>query len=73
MGIELLRDARELKSFDSIREFMKKVIRQADYTFSIVTGTYLKSFNCLFEMITTMQDPYWRSRVFPIVLPGTHS
>ena len=71
LGIELLRDARELKSFDSIREFMKKVIRQADYTFSVITGPYLKSFNCLFEIITTMQDPYWRSLVFPLVLPGT--
>jgi hypothetical protein len=50
---------------------MKKVIRQADYTFSIVSTSYLKSFNCLFEVITTMEDPYWRSRMFPIVLPNT--
>ena len=72
MGIELLRDARELRNFESIREFMKKVIREADYTFSIITDPYLKSFNCLFEIITTMKDPNWKLRVFPVVLVGTN-
>lgn len=70
MGLTLLRDARELRSLESIREFMRKVIRQADYTISVVTSAYLKSFNCIFEVITTMQDPYWQSRLFPIVLGG---
>jgi hypothetical protein len=50
---------------------MKKVIRQADYTFSIVSSSYLKSFNCLFEVATSMEDPYWRSRMLPILLPNT--
>ena len=71
MGMQPLRDVRELRSFASIKEFMKKVIREADYTFMVITSPYLKSFNCLFEVMTTLQDPYWNYRVFPIVLPGT--
>ena len=71
LSIELLRDIRETRNFESLREFMKKVIRESDYTFSIINPNYLKSFNCLFEVITTMQDPYWRHRLFPLVLQGT--
>ena len=71
LGINLLRDERELRSFDSLREFMKKVIREADYTLSIINDNYLQSFNCIFEIVTTMQDPNWMKRVFPIVLPGS--
>jgi len=71
LGIELLRDIRETRSFESLREFMKKVILESDYTFSIINPNYLKSFNCLFEVITTLQDPYWQHRLFPLVLSGT--
>ena len=71
LGVELLRDIRETRNFESLREFMKKVIKQSDYTFSIISPNYLKSFNCLFEVITTMQDPYWKHRLFPLVVQGT--
>ena len=71
MGIQLLRDARELQTFASVKEFMKKVIQKADYTFSVINTAYLKSFNCLFEIVTTLQDPDWRQRLFPLILSGT--
>ncbi len=71
MGIELLRDTRKMREFESVREFMKKVILESDYTFSVVTPIYLKSFNCLFEIITTMRERSWTYRLFPIVMPGT--
>ncbi len=71
MGIELRRDIRETRNFESLREFMKKVIKESDYTFSIISSNYLKSFNCLFEVITTMQDPPWKYRLFPLVVQGT--
>ena len=71
MGIQLLRDIRELRDFAGIKKFMKKVIREADYTFSVINSNYPKSFNCLFEVLNITKDPHWQYRVFPIVVPGT--
>lgn len=71
LGLPLLRDTREVRPFNSLREFMRKVIRVADYTLSMVSDSYLLSFNCLFEVVSLMDDPCWRNRIFPLVLPGT--
>jgi len=71
MGTKLLRDTDEARNFESLRNFMIKVIKDADYTISIVSLKYLQSFNCIFEVITIMKDPYWKHRLFPLVIEGT--
>lgn len=69
MGIQLLRDQKEQRKLENSQEFMKKVVKEADYTISVINDAYLKSFNGLFEVITTLKDPYWKDRNFPILMP----
>ena len=56
LGLQLHRDKYNLSNFTSLKEFMKKMIDVHD-TLSIINDNYLKSFNCIFEIITLMDEP----------------
>ena len=70
LDLDLIRDVKGLRKFEGVQAFMKKVIRDGDYVVSLVNDEYLKSFNCLFEVVRIMDDPCWMQRIFPIVVPG---
>lgn len=66
-GITVKRDIRDIGSWKSIRKFMEG-IRQQDYAVLIVSGLYLKSKNCMFEVMEIMKEQQYRDRVFPAVV-----
>lgn len=43
-------------------------IRQQDYAVLIVSDLYLKSKNCMFEVMEIMKEQQYRDRVFPAVV-----
>jgi len=67
MGIILIRDIRDLQYKDSILEFMKS-IRKSDYVLLIVSDSYLRSRNCMFEIQELIKDDDYSDRILPIVL-----
>lgn len=66
-GIRLLRDREEVRYKDSIRDFMRR-IGQGKCVVVVISEKYLRSENCMFEMIEIAKNPGLRERVFPIVL-----
>lgn len=63
----LLRDREEVRYKDSIREFMRR-IGQGKCVVVVISEKYLKSENCMFELLEIAKTPGLRERIFPIVL-----
>ena len=56
----VLRDKSSICPWGSIGEFMRK-IRQTDLVVVIISDAYLKSVNCLYEVIQLLKDENWVS------------
>lgn len=65
--ITVKRDIRDIGIWKSIREFMKS-IRQQDYVVLIVSDLYLRSRNCMFEVMEVMKEVEYKDKIFPAVL-----
>ena len=66
-GITVKRDIRDIGPWKSIRKFMEG-IRKQDYAVLVVSDLYLKSKNCMFEVMEIMKEQQYRDRVFPAVV-----
>jgi Leucine-rich repeat (LRR) protein len=66
-GIRLIRDREEVRYKDSIRDFMRR-IGKGKCVVVVISEKYLKSENCMFEMVEVAKAERLRERVFPIVL-----
>ena len=60
--------AKKCDTGDSIREFIRR-IGQGKCVVVVISEKYLKSENCMFEMLEIAQAGALRERIFPIVLP----
>ena len=67
-GIRLVRDKTDLGFKGLIREFMQK-IGQGNLVVLIISDKYLKSKNCMFELLEVEKKGEFYNRVFPLVLP----
>lgn len=65
--IALLRDRNEIGYRDSIREFMKR-LGSGKCVIVVLSEKYLKSDNCMFELVEIAKREDMRSRIFPIIL-----
>jgi len=65
--MKLIRDKRNTEYKDSFKEFMKK-IRETDYVLMVISDAYLKSKNCMYEVLEVLKDENFKKRIFPIVL-----
>ncbi len=70
-GIRLIRDREEVRYKDSIRDFMRR-IGQGKCVVVVISEKYLKSENCMFEMVEVEKAHGLRERIFPIVLPDAN-
>ena len=67
-GIELKRDKREATYKANLKEFMQKIGR-SESVILVVSDKYLKSRNCMYEVLELIKNEDFNSRIFPIVLP----
>lgn len=65
--IKLIIDKDELLYKGDIKEFMLK-LGNNNFVIIIISDKYLKSDNCMFELITIYQHEDFKNRVFPIIL-----
>lgn len=66
-GIRLIRDKRDTDYKDSFKEFMRNV-RKTDFVIMIISDEYLKSRNCMNEVLEFVKDEDFKERILPIVL-----
>ena len=66
-GIPLVRDKRDLAYKGLISGFMKEIGR-GDAVVLVICDKYLKSDNCMFELLQVARNPDMVARIFPVVL-----
>ena len=67
-GVSVVRDRRDIGYKASIKEFMAR-LGQGKCVILVISDAYLKSENCLFELLETAKHGEFADRVFPVVLP----
>lgn len=65
--INIHRDKIEIGSWRSIKEFMQS-ITQMDYVIMLISRKYLESDNCMYEVLETMRDRDYASKIFPVII-----
>jgi hypothetical protein len=65
--IRLTRDVRDALPYSSLKNFMD-TIRDHDYVILLISDAYLKSINCMYEVIQFIQERNYIDRTFPIVI-----
>jgi hypothetical protein len=66
-GLKIIRDKRDLGYKGSIREFMER-IGEGDSIIVVISDKYLRSKNCMYELIQIAKNKQFADRVFPIIL-----
>ena len=66
-NIRLTRDVRDAPAYSSLKKFMD-TIRDHDYEILLIRDAYLKSTNCMYEVIQFIQERNYIDRTFPIVI-----
>lgn len=66
-GLTVIRDKRDLGFKGDIKEFMQRIGR-GRYVVVVISNKYLKSDNCMFELLEIAKNGDLYDRIFPIVL-----
>ena len=66
-GIKIVRDKRALGYKGSISEFMER-IGQGNCVIVVISDKYLRSPNCMFELVEIADGKQFHDRIFPVVL-----
>lgn len=64
---KISRDIRDVEYHESFKHFMKS-IEKHDYVITIISDNYLKSRNCMFEMLEVVKDSNFSKKLMFIVL-----
>jgi tetratricopeptide (TPR) repeat protein len=70
IGVSVIKDNNELQFTDNIPNFMKR-IRSCDFALLLISDSYLKSKNCLYEILELQKDNNHWEKVLPIVCKDT--
>lgn len=66
-GVKIIRDKRELGYKGSINAFMDRIGR-GDCVILVISDKYLRSPNCMYELVEIAENKQFQDRVFPVVL-----
>jgi hypothetical protein len=66
-GLKIIRDKRDLGYRGSINEFMERIGR-GNCVIVVISDKYLRSPNCMFELVEIAEGKQFHDRIFPIVL-----
>ncbi|WP_295437567.1 TIR domain-containing protein [uncultured Thiodictyon sp.] len=69
-GIALQRDANAIKYGESIRDYMRRLGRGGAVVV-VLSADYLRSENCMFELLEIEKNKDFHQRVYPILVRGT--
>ena len=67
-GITMVRDKRDLGFKGLIKEFMQE-IGGGTAVITVISDKYLRSKNCMFELVEIADNDQFYERIFPVVLP----
>lgn len=67
IDIELHRDKIDIGTWGCIKEYMQS-IPQMDYIILLISDSYLKSANCMYEVLEVLRYRNYRNKIFPAVI-----
>lgn len=65
--INLHMDVLKIHEWKSIKEYMQSIVNM-DYAILLISETYLKSSNCMYEVLELMKDIKYKDKIFPAVV-----
>ncbi len=65
-GLKIIRDKRDLDYKGSIQEFMER-IGQGDCVIVVISDKYLRSPNCMYELVEIAENKQFQNRIFPVI------
>ena len=65
--VVIYRDKICIGAWRSIKEFMH-MIADMDYVILLISDSYLRSVNCMYEVLEVMRDRNYRERIFPAII-----
>ncbi|GHT05491.1 hypothetical protein FACS189423_09700 [Bacteroidia bacterium] len=71
LGFKVTIDERNLKHKDGVKKFMES-IKIHDFVITVISDSYLKSYNCLYEVGSLMEDQEYRKKTIQIFLPNAN-
>lgn len=66
-GIELHKDKIKIDIWESIKKYMHS-INNMDYIVLLISDDYLKSSNCMYEVLEVMRNSKYQDKIFPVVI-----
>lgn len=66
-GYFVERDIRDAEYAQSIKKFMKR-IRKTDYSIIVLSDDFLKSENCMYEILEFIKDDNYKYRIIPVII-----
>lgn len=67
MRIRLIRDVRDVSYRESLSDFMKS-IREADFSLLLISESYLKSKNCMTEVLHLLKERDYAKKILPVIV-----
>lgn len=67
ISIDIKRDTRDIKYRDSIKRYMKQ-IRTTDFVLLVISDSFIKSPNCMFEILELIKDEDFKQKMIPIIV-----
>lgn len=68
-GFYVKRDVRDITYKQNIKEFMSSV-SESDFVITLISNSFLRSRNCMYEMLELVQKVDYKKRVLQIILPN---
>ena len=67
IGINFIRDVRDAPYKTNLKEFMSRV-RDTDYVLMVISDHFLKSANCMYEVMELLTDRSYHERILQVIL-----
>lgn len=66
-NVNIHKDKIDIGTWSSIKEYMQS-ISNMDYTILLISDFYLKSSNCMYEVLEVIKDRNYKNKIFPVVI-----
>lgn len=66
-GYDVKRDIKDVENYESIEQFMNG-IRKQDFVVPIISDSYLRRMNCMYEISQLIKDTDYINRTFPVII-----
>ena len=67
LQIDFVRDVRDLKYKSNIPDFMER-IRETDFALVLISEEYLKSKNCMREVLHLLKEKNYKNKILPVII-----